>query len=281
MDRTTTLFVINQDTPDNVISEVADAAAEKQARLSCLLLGPAPPLPTYAYGVPPYGAMNIPPNWVKIVEKEQQALNHRVNEVEALLARSGPAGDVIGHLCATTDIKHLVGTRARVCDIAHIAPHLHDAPDIMREAAHGVLFRSPIGLMLNAAPYRPVSRVFVAWNSSDAAAKAVHAALPYLLAAQEVVIGCFDPVITADKEGADPGTDVAAWLSHRGCTVTVTQYPSGGREIAQCLQDRAKEGGADLLVMGAYGHTRMVQAVFGGTTRTLMEQTDLPVLLAH
>ncbi|MFC6582283.1 universal stress protein [Sulfitobacter aestuariivivens] len=74
---------------------------------------------------------------------------------------------------------------------------------------------------------------------------------------------------------------MAKWLSHHGCNVTVSQFPSGGREVGQAIQDRATELGADLVVMGAYGHARMIQTVLGGTTRTMMEQTDLPLMLAH
>ena len=140
---------------------------------------------------------------------------------------------------------------------------------------------SPIGLSLNRPASLNIARVFVAWDSTEAATSALHAALPYLKEAEEVVIGCIDPVMTAESSGQDPGTDVAAWLSHHGCTVKVSQFPSGGREVAECLQDRAKEFGADLVVMGAYGHTRWVEALFGGTTRSMMEQVDLPVFMAH
>ncbi|MGB5863213.1 MAG: universal stress protein, partial [Sulfitobacter sp.] len=139
----------------------------------------------------------------------------------------------------------------------------------------------PVGFVINGKAGQKCDRVFVAWDSSDTAASAVHAALPYLKEAKEVVIACIDPVISVERDGQDPGTDVAAWLSHHGCTVTVSQFPSAGRNVAQCIHDRAREFGADLVVMGAYGHARMIQTVFGGTTRTMLDQTDLPVLFAH
>ena len=86
---------------------------------------------------------------------------------------------------------------------------------------------------------------------------------------------------TVNRDGQDPGTDVAAWLSHHGCLVTLSQYPSGGRSVADVIQDRAAEAGSDLIVMGAYGQARMIQTVLGGTTRSMVEQTKLPVFLAH
>ncbi|WP_299417805.1 universal stress protein [uncultured Sulfitobacter sp.] len=275
------LFVLNTKTPDAQIAQAAEAAALDDTHLVCLLLGQAPALPIYAYGVPPYGGMNIPDNWGEKVEEAQQARKDRVDAVEAILAKSNASGDVHSVLCATLDVKHHVSRLARVSDEAFLAANLRDDPDVMREAVAGVLFHSPIGLRLNGTVAQKADRVFVAWTSNEAASAAVHAALPYLKEASEVVIACFDPVMTAAADGQDPGVDVAEWLSHHGCTVTVSQFPSGGLEIGRAIQDRATEFGADLVVMGAYGHARIIQTVLGGTTRTMIEQTDLPLLLAH
>jgi nucleotide-binding universal stress UspA family protein len=281
MHRRTILYVLNTETPDAQIIEAAEAAAQDETHLVCLLLGQAPALPMYAYGVPPYGGMNIPDNWNETVIVAQHAHKDRVDAVETLLAKSNASGDVHSALCVTMDVKHHVSRLARVSDEAFFAPNLRDNHDVMREAAAGVLFHSPIGLRLNGSVAQAADRVFIAWNSSEAASTAVHTALPYLRQASEVVIACFDPVMTAEKDGQDPGVDVAEWLSHHGCRVTVSQFPSGGREVGRAIQDRAAEFGADLAVMGAYGHARMIQTVLGGTTRTMMEQTDLPLLLAH
>jgi nucleotide-binding universal stress UspA family protein len=198
-----------------------------------------------------------------------------------LLARAGASGEVQPVISAGIDILHDVSQRARTCDIAHMAPDLRETTSVFHEAAHGILFHSPVGLMLNGDPLATRDRVFIAWDGGLAASSAVHAALPNLRAAEEVVVGCFDPSARSTQDGEDPGAGLAAWLSHHKCTVTLAQYPSGGVEIARCIRERAREAGADLVVMGAYGHSRWREAVFGGTTRTMMEQTDLPVLFAH
>lgn len=281
MNRRTTLFLMDSDTPDDVIADAAETAAKYQNHLSCMLIGPAPVLPIYAYGVPPYGSMNIPDNWSELVMEAQEAQVERGNEIETILAKHGASGDVRPVMCATADVKYWVARSARVSDEAFIAANLRATPGIFREAAYGVLWHSPIGLRINGTTAPEFERVYIAWDSSEVVASAVHAALPHLERAKEVMIGCIDPVMTQDSDGQDPGTDVAAWLSHHGCRVTVSQFPSGGRDIAHCIQDRAKEYGADLVVMGAYGHARMLEAVFGGTTRSMVEQTELPVFLAH
>jgi nucleotide-binding universal stress UspA family protein len=281
MNRQTVLFVMNAATPDAQISEVAEATAAADNHLICHILAPAPALPIYAYGVSPYGGMNIPDNWSELVAEAQEKQQDRVQEIEALLARSNASGDVQSGLCVTGDIKHRVAQVARVSDEAFLAASLRDTPEMLREAASGILFYSPIGFRINGSLAQSTKRVFVAWDSSQAASSAVHAALPYLKEAQEVVIGCIDPVMTPERDGQDPGTDLAAWLSHHGCKVTVSQFPGGGLPVGQCIQDRANEVGADLVVMGAYGHARMLQTVLGGTTRSMVKQTQLPVFLAH
>ncbi|MEP3783644.1 universal stress protein [Ascidiaceihabitans sp.] len=281
MQRRTILFVLNTDTPDAQISQAAEAAARDESHLVCLLLGQASALPVYAYGGSPYGGMTIPDNWNETIVAAQNVQKARVDAIEALLAKSRTSGDIQSALCVATDVKHHVSRLARVSDEAFLDASLRDTPDVMREAVAGVLFHSPIGLRLNGSVAQKAARVFVAWNSSEAAATAVHAALPYLKEADEVVIGCFDPVMTPVQDGQDPGVDVAKWLSHHGCNVTVSQYPSGGRELGTSIQERAAETGADLIVMGAYGHARMIQTVLGGTTRTMIEQADVPLLLAH
>ena len=278
MKNTTALFVIDLKTSDKIIGNWAEAATENQTHLSCLIVGLAPMLPFYAYGYPPYGGVTIPDNWGEMLNDTHKAHNDRVGQIEALLAHHGTSGDVRAVQCATVDIKHIVAQQARVSDIVHVASNLRDSPEIMREVGYGVLFHSPVGLILNATPSSSPKRIFVAWDSSATAARSLHVALPYLKDAKEVVVACFDATINDD---VDPGTDVAAWLSHHGCNVTVSQHSSGGLEIGKCIQSRAREFGADLIIMGAYGHTRTYEAVFGGTTVSMMEQAELPVLLAH
>ena len=281
MGNATILLLMNKDTPDDTVAELAEASTSSGGHLSCLIVGSGPSLSYSAYGIPPYGALNIPDNWGDEIEIAHQRQNQRVQEVKELLSRGDYSGDVQSAFCVSSEIRYHVARKACVSDVAYVAPNLRDTPEEWHEIAHGVLFQSPVGLMLNGRPEIQPKRVFVAWDGSTAAARAVHLALPYLKASEDVIIGCFDPVTMPGADGANPGSDVAAWLSHHRCRVTVSQFPSGGKEIALCIQDRARETGADLVVMGAYGHSRMLQAIFGGTTRTMTEQTEFPVFMAH
>ena len=275
----TTLFVTNNTTSDEVLTRMAQTAGS--AHLSCLLLAAIPSLPIYVYGAPPFGVTEIPDNWTVELNNARLAQNDRAHQMQTILADTGVSGNVDTMLCALADLKHNVARHAWVCDKAIIADSLRTSADLFRGVVEGLLFHASVGLVLNAPDAAQPRRIFVAWDNSATVARALHVALPDLRAADEVVIACFDPVMSRERDGPDPGADVAAWLSHHGCHITLSHYPSGGIEIGTCIMDRAREFGADLIVMGAYGHARLREAIFGGTTRTLLDQTELPVLMVH
>ena len=79
----------------------------------------------------------------------------------------------------------------------------------------------------------------------------------------------------------DPGSRLADYLTRHGIQTTVARVQSHGRPIAQALQEHAREIGADMLVMGAFGHSRIRDFVLGGATSGILRQLELPVLLSH
>lgn len=281
MKNSTVLLVINHETDDQYIKEVSQAAIRYDMHISFFLMSAGVAVPPMIYGASLYGTIDVSENWQQLLNEALAAQRIRVEEIEEALAQAGGSADVQSVLCSPADASYHVAQRARVCDLAVIAPNMRESPQFFDDAAYGILYKSPIGLLVNAAPALDVNHALIAWDSSYAASSAVHQALPYLKTCAEVSIVCFDPVASLDKAGAEPGADLAAWLSHHGCKVALSQEPSGGKEIGKCIQTRARELGADLVVLGAYGHSRLVQAVFGGTTRAMLEQTELPVLVAH
>ena len=84
-----------------------------------------------------------------------------------------------------------------------------------------------------------------------------------------------------DDRAAVPGADLAAFLADHDVAVTVQDDKSPVREIGEELLSRIADLGADLLVMGAYGHSRAHEWVFGGTTRTILASMTVPVLMSH
>ena len=127
----------------------------------------------------------------------------------------------------------------------------------------------------------PPRRIVVAWDASREASRAVHDALPLLKAAEEVVILVVDAASLGSRIGREPGSGVAAHLAQHEVKVRVKPVESDRRSIGEFILAQAGEEGADLLVMGGYGHSRLREMLVGGVTRHLLERMNLPVLLAH
>jgi len=90
-----------------------------------------------------------------------------------------------------------------------------------------------------------------------------------------------DPVDSELGQDMEPGADIAAYLARHGVTVTVDRLPSQGRGVVATLRQHAIDNAAELLVMGAYGHSRIRERIFGGVTRSMIDQPPLPILMAR
>ncbi len=132
------------------------------------------------------------------------------------------------------------------------------------------------------------SRVLVAWNASREAARAVADARPFLKSASAVTLMCVNvqahnaPWITAaGTHGALPGTDCALYLARHGVKVDVSNDTGVEIDTGNYILSRATDLASDLIVMGAYGHSRMRELILGGVTQTILEHMTVPVLLSR
>lgn len=129
--------------------------------------------------------------------------------------------------------------------------------------------------------FRPTGvgeHVLVAWNGSREAARAVADAMPILEAADRVSVLSIDP---GRDLGDEPGADIAAHLAHHGIDVEAMHMVSHGLDPADALLNRASDLSADMIVMGAYGRSRLRELVLGGVTRGILRHMTVPVLMAH
>ena len=131
-------------------------------------------------------------------------------------------------------------------------------------------------------------RILVSWDGGREAARALQLALPLVRQAGQVSIAVFE-VAAAEHTVADAlAADPRPWLARHGVQATLTVHAiahhrslSRRHEVGERLLSLAAEGGFDLLVMGAYGHSRFRESLLGGVTRTVLESMSLPVLMAH
>ena len=124
-----------------------------------------------------------------------------------------------------------------------------------------------------------LERAMIAWDGSRSAARAVADAMPLLGKAKGV-----DVVIVADDKGKNdeiPGADIAQHLARHDLKVDVKRIVAGDTDVASTLLSQAADSSADVIVMGAYGHSRLREFILGGVTRGMLSAMTVPALMLH
>ena len=178
---------------------------------------------------------------------------------------------------------------ALVADLLVLGQHdpdrhgLIDAPPsgVPPDFATAVMFASGKPALLLPRIYEPapIGRVvLVAWKPTRESARALAAALPFLQRAE-----CVHLATWADADSRDglASPDVESSLRRHGVNVIVHHDAAPAREVGELLLSRAADTGADLLVMGCYGHNRAREWALGGASRTILDSMTLPVLMSH
>jgi nucleotide-binding universal stress UspA family protein len=132
------------------------------------------------------------------------------------------------------------------------------------------------------APAKPPSRisgtVAIAWKNRPEAARAVAAAQPLVAMADQVIILSVDEGAGTDEQSCERLRHALSW---HNANTTVQRLKQDGRPPVETLLAAATAAGADVLVMGGYGHSRVREVIFGGFTRHVLTGADLPILMAH
>lgn len=123
--------------------------------------------------------------------------------------------------------------------------------------------------------------IAIAWNGSSEAIRATHAALPLLRRARKVTILHGRQRQPASMTAWKPAFDLAEYLAGHGIPSESILLPESDNAAGNLLLDSAREANANLLVMGAYGHTRFSEWVLGGATRAVLEGINIPVFMRH
>lgn len=206
------------------------------------------------------------------------------DKVTARLAPEVVRHDLESRLVQLPALGEYLAERIRLCDLGVLAsPYGKTCGQEDVVALESVLFlaRAPVYVMPDAGRCNPTPRrVLVAWNESDEALHAIRAALPFLRAADLVDIVIIDPPRHASGR-SDPGGALASYLTRHGVSLEIAILARTEPGIANILIRRAEETGAELVVMGAYGHTRMREAIIGGATRHMLENSPVPLFMAH
>jgi nucleotide-binding universal stress UspA family protein len=253
-----------------------EIAAAQDAHVACLYALSEMHAPAYAYE----GAEMVREAQRKLRESMLATARQGYDES---LRRSGY--EKVEWRESSADALAAVGLHARYADLVVIGQQNPEWPSgVEKDFERNILIAAgrPVLVVPYAFERRPVGRqVLVAWNASREAARAVSDALPLLKRAGHVHVIAFSPAKLGAAHGEEPGADVGLYLTRHGVKVTVSRHDATGIDVGNQLLSRAFDVSADLIVMGAWGHSRLHELVLGGATRTLLDSMTVPVLLAH
>ncbi|MFO1055526.1 MAG: universal stress protein [Dongiaceae bacterium] len=208
------------------------------------------------------------------------AMEQRFNEGLALAALEGAW--LLGSPSPVPELQ----AQARCCDLAILGQIDPERPigeqqrfrpeEVVLGCGRPALVVPYIGA---AAP--PGTRILVCWDGSSPASRAVHDALPFLTQSQQVTVLTVAGGERAGDEATSSAEILAAHLRRHGVHAEVELTPRGELAIADVILSRASDLGADLLVAGVYGHSRLRESVLGGASRGLLGRMTVPVLMSH
>jgi nucleotide-binding universal stress UspA family protein len=160
-------------------------------------------------------------------------------------------------------------------------PEPHGLPDGMRLETILLASGTPLLVLPNAWHSRTIgNKVLISWNASREARRAISDAMAFLVDASSVTTLLVD-ASSGGRHGERPGADVTMQLVRHGVHINVQRKESNGISVAQVILGHAVQSGSDLLVFGAYSHARVRELLLGGTTRTLLAQMPVPVLVSR
>ncbi len=188
------------------------------------------------------------------------------------------------------DIEALQLPLNRQADVAAFQGRLHDLTVIDspreffvngRAIAEEVLFHTgrPMICVPAGGTEFKASRILVAWDGTARAARALNDAMPLLMQAEHVEIVS----VTNDKDFSRlvPGAEVAPQLARHGVKADVVALDPVGKDAGTALRERATLAGIDMIVMGAFAHSRWRQMILGGVTDSMFSQAQIPVFMSH
>ena len=237
--------------------------------------------------IPSYVGVEIPVDFtVANQELAQKTATEVVAKCQKKAADAGIEFDSEIIACDVSTAPAQMAYHARSGDITFLGQPDPDDEDagFHQSLLDGVLFAS--GRPVYTVPYigRPdhkVRKAIVAWDGGKKVARAVNDALPLLKDRGEVIILVINPDQRSNAHGKNPGVDIAAHLERHGIKTKVDIQVSDSLPPATIILNYLSDAGADLLVMGAYGHSRLREWAFGGVTDSIMHQMTVPVFMSE
>lgn len=219
------------------------------------------------------------------LDLRRERADKAVAAFEEAARKAGVTVESRRHAAFLDEIPEVVALHGRYADLVVLGQHDPDdeeaLPGALVEETLMSLGRPAVVVPYIGAPEGFGRRVLLAWDAGREAARAASDALPLLRKAEVVRILCVNPKKGIGAHGEEPGADIALSLARHGVKAEAQHVVDRELDIADVLLSRAADQDADLMVLGAYGHSRIRELVLGGVTHSLLRQMTLPLLMAH
>lgn len=215
----------------------------------------------------------------EIVEQARKVIEQRRVQAKAAYDRAcGASAQSVNWKEAVGRSGKMLAVASRFADLLVLAQPDEKASDALREAVDTAIFDSgrPVVFVPSGVSAIAGNRIMIAWNGSIQAALAVTAALPLLHLANHV-----DVVQAGDVEKGVSANELGLYLALHGVKVQNHAIDIGIQDAGATLMAAAERFGSDLIVMGAYGHSRLRERILGGATRGLLDKSPWPIFMMH
>jgi len=233
--------------------------------------------------VPISGAGYIPAEVIETQRDDNEAAAEAA--IKSFTAASNQAGISAEPLMTSASLAGAGDHFARMArrfDLAIVGQAQPEVSGMEQVIGETTLFESGRPMIvvpyIQKAPFK-TNNVMICWDGSRTATRAVADAIPIIGNSGRVEI-----VIVANERGKQDeieGADIGQHLARHGLKVDVHRISGGNIDVGDALLSHAADSGADLMVMGGYGHSRLREFVLGGVTRSIFESMTVPVLLSH
>jgi len=252
-------------------------AAAHEAHLTGLFVG------SDVNAMPVYTDAHIPG---EVLEEQRRATRNRAEAAKAAFEKTATRAGVSSEWrFVEGEVTRTLSLHGRYVDLVIIGQaNRNDYQALGQGVVEQVLMdvgRPVLVVPYIGAPQAIDERVLVAWNASREAMRAIHDAMPLLERANTVSVLSINPKHGAAGHGEVPGADISRHLARHQVRAEAVHVEAEDMAVGEVLLSRAADLQANLIVMGAYGHSRYRELVLGGATRTLLQSMTVPVMMSH
>jgi nucleotide-binding universal stress UspA family protein len=273
------LTTYRQPTPVSALDDAIDVAVALGAKISAIACEVKINVPGTLLG---RRFLNVPSMIATEAKKSAANAQRLLAAFQAAAEKSGVFQERISEHCLTSEVPQVLIEYSRLRDLTILPMPERDYLD--QWYAESVIFGS--GRPSVILPHErkrsgsfALDTVIVAWDFSRAATRAMADAMPILEKAKRVC------VLTVTKEKAidtrRSGVELAKHLARHGADVVLDEVDAKGRSISDVFEAHVTYRNADLLVMGAYGHSRLREFVLGGATKSMLTRPPVPIFMSH